>query len=421
MTHTGTAARDAAYRILRAVRRGSPFQAAQADIVPSLSDPDRRLAHEIAAGVLRARRELDAALAPLLRRGWRRTPDEVRDVLRIGAYQLLHLSRVPGYAAVQATVELARQERGEPGAGLVNAVLRRLERERRRGTDNGMATEPDLARRHSHPDWLVDRWLARLGPDRTAALLEHNNRRPPTVLQPVRWSRERLHAALEAGGIPVSDAGLGLGLAVEARRIPALPGYAEGAFVVQDDAQAALLQFAAIPEGATVWDACAAPGGKCAVLSAGRRLVASDTRPRRVELLRHTVRRAAPGAVVARADARHPPFRDRSIEAALVDAPCSATGTMARHPDARWRLTPRRIERLAALQRDVLEGAGAAVGSGGLLVYLTCSLEPEENEEQIDGFLTRHPAFHRDGPDRRIFPTDHDTDGGYGARLRRAS
>jgi 16S rRNA (cytosine967-C5)-methyltransferase len=140
-----------------------------------------------------------------------------------------------------------------------------------------------------------------------------------------------------------------------------------------------------------------------------------------MEILRHTVRRAAPGTHVARADARRPPLRERAMDAVLVDAPCSATGTMARHPDARWRLTLRRIERLAGLQRDVLEGACRAVRPGGLLVYLTCSLEPEENEEQVDAFLARHPEFHREGPDRRIFPSDHGTDGGYGARLRHAS
>lgn len=420
MSSSGTAARDAAYQILRAVRRGSPFRAAQDHLAASLSDPDRRLAHEIAAGVLRARRQLDAALAPLLKGGWRRTTHEMRDVLRIGAYQLMHLSRVPGYAAVQATVDLARQERGERGAGLVNAVLRRLARERGPGPSGGPA-ESDVARRHSHPDWLVHRWLARFGPERTAALLAHNNRRPATVLQPVRWPRERLRAALAAAGIPVSDAPLGLGLAVAARRVAALPGYADGAFVVQDDAQAALLAFAAIPEGAAVWDACAAPGGKTAVLGTARRVVATDTRPRRMEILRHTVRRAAPGTHVARADARRPPLRERAMDAVLVDAPCSATGTMARHPDARWRLTLRRIERLAGLQRDVLEGACRAVRPGGLLVYLTCSLEPEENEEQVDAFLARHPEFHREGPDRRIFPSDHGTDGGYGARLRHAS
>ncbi len=419
MSPAGTTARDAAYQILRAVRRGSPFRDAQEGLAASLSDPDRRLAHEIAAGVLRARRQLDAALAPLLREGWRRTPHAMRDVLRIGAYQLLHLTRVPGYAAVQATVDLARRERGERGAGLVNAVLRRLARERRDGMCG--AAEPDLAQRHSHPDWLVRRWTACFGRERTAALLAHNNRRPATVLQPVGWSRERLRGALVAEGVRVADAPLGRGLAVEARRVAVLPGYAAGAFVVQDDAQAELLAFAAIPEGAAVWDACAAPGGKSAALGAARRVIATDTRPRRVALLRHTVRRAAPGARVARADARHPPWRARSLDAVLVDAPCSATGTMARHPDARWRLTPPRIERLVTLQRDLLDGAAATVRPGGLLVYLTCSLEPEENEDQVGGFLTRHPDFHRDGPDRRIFPSDHGTDGGYGARLRRTS
>lgn len=394
------------------MRGGAPFDTALEQALAGLAHRDRRLAHEIAAGVLRGRRALDRQLAPLVRAGWRRTAADVKDLLRIGAYQLLRLTRVPPYAAVQATVEVAKASHGREGAGLVNAVLRRLATRR----DAALVSQPEG---FSHPAWLVERWTARYGPARTEVLQRHNDTRPPLVLQPARWSPARLREALEAAGVACRPAPLGQGLAVEARQVRALPGYTEGGFIVQDPAPARLVRFAAIPPGVTVWDACAAPGGKAVTLARDCRVVASDRRPSRMARLAETVARAAPTVHLFVADARRPPIRPGTFAAVVVDAPCSATGTMARHPDARWRLTPTRLRRLVALQADILDGAAAAVRPGGLLVYLTCSLEPEENAEQVNRFLERHPAFGRAGDDVHLFPPDHGTDGGYGARLRR--
>ncbi len=413
----GTAPRHAAFQILRAVRSGQRFEAALDEAVTRLSPPDRRLAHEIAAGVLRTRRELDARLVPLVTDGWRRTPPDLKDLLRVGAYQLLRLSRVPAYAAVQTTVQVAKRRHGRKAAGLVNAILRRLTD----GTTqaHGEPASDDLAARFSHPEWLVKRWLVRYGPVRTEALLEHNNRRPTVSLQPVRWTLSQLRAAMQQHNIAVKDAALGEGLIVESARIADLPGYQGGAFIVQDPAQARLLEFAAIPDGALVWDTCAAPGGKAAVLSRRCRVVASELDRHRLTRLRSTVTRAAPEVSLVAADARYPPVRADHVDAILVDSPCSATGTFLRHPDARWRLTPRRLARLVALQVGILDGVVDAVRPGGLLVYLTCSLEPEENDEQVTSFVERHPEFAREGDDLFIFPPDAGTDGGYGARLRR--
>ncbi len=413
----GTDPRHAAFQILRAVRSGQPFEAALDEAVTRLSPPDRRLAHEIAAGVLRTRRELDARLVPLVTDGWRRTPPDLKDLLRVGAYQLLRLSRVPAYAAVQTTVQVAKRRRGRKAAGLVNAILRRLTD----GTTqaHGEPASDDLAARFSHPEWLVKRWLVRYGPVRTEALLEHNNRRPTVSLQPVRWTLSQLRAAMKQHNIAVKDAALGEGLIVESARIADLPGYQGGAFIVQDPAQARLLEFAAIPDGALVWDTCAAPGGKAAVLSRRCRVVASELDRHRLTRLRSTVTRTAPEVSLMTADARYPPVSADHVDAILVDTPCSATGTFARHPDARWRLTPKRLARLVALQVGILDGVVDAVRPGGLLVYLTCSLEPEENDEQVASFVERHPDFAREGDDLFIFPPDAGTDGGYGARLRR--
>lgn len=374
---------------------------------------DRRLAHELAAGVLRAQHELDAALAPLVRGNWARTPEALKDLLRVGAYQLVRLARVPPYAAVQTTVEVAKRAHGRRWARLVNAVLRRVAAAPSRPATGG------LAARYSHPAWLVKRWLARFGPERTETLLAHNNRRPPLTIQPVRWTPEQLEAALSQAGVPHQPAPWGAGITVTARDVTHLPGYGDGAFIVQDAGQAHLLAASGVPDGAVVWDACAAPGGKTVMLSGRCQVIASEYRRRRVPRLRETLRRTGVAVPLLLADARRPPLRPGAVDLTLIDAPCSATGTIARHPDARWRLTRRRLAWLSALQAAILDGAAATVRPGGLLVYLTCSLEREENEDQVGRFLTLHPDFRQDGEAAWLFPPDTGTDGGYAARLRR--
>lgn len=410
--------RVAVLEVLRRVRAGARFEAALDAAVVALSPADRRLAHEIAAGVLRHRTELDRTLQPLVAADWSRVAPDVRDLLRTGAYQLRRLDRVPAYAAISTTVQAAKDTLGARPAGLVNAVLRRLAS----APDVPGTPAADLAARYSHPAWLVDRWREAFGAARTEALLRHNNTRPPLTLRPVGIDAEELRTRFAAAGIPVRAAPFPPALQVESSDVRTLPGYADGRFVVQDAAQARLLDFAAIPGDVAVWDACAAPGGKAAVLSSHvRHLVVSDARPDRVRYLRQTLRRVAPHVPVFVGDARRPPLAPGTLGAVLVDAPCSATGTLARHPDARWRLEPARLQALVSRQRAILDAVAAVVAPGGLLVYLTCSLEAEENDAQVDGFLERHPGFCREGGDLSIFPPDAGTDGGYGARMRRIS
>jgi 16S rRNA C967 or C1407 C5-methylase (RsmB/RsmF family) len=261
--------------------------------------------------------------------------------------------------------------------------------------------------------------VGRFGAERTEALLRHNNERSAVHLQTARWTLDTLRDAFRAAGVPfVETAGLP-GVAVRGVRVHELPGYGEGGFVVQDPAQALALEHVAVPPGSLVWDACAAPGGKAARLADTCRVLACDPRRVRLPRLIDTVRRAAPGACVVCADALAAPVRPASFDVVLLDAPCSATGTIAKHPDARWRLSPRRIERLVALQAALLDAAAAAVRPGGLLAYLTCSLEGEENEEQVARFLTRHPAFRRTRDDLVLFPPERGTDGAFAARLER--
>ena len=420
----GFAARHAALEILRAVRGHEVFEAALTRAVARLDEADRRLTHEISAGVLRQRAELDRLLMPCVTGDWHRVKEDVRDVLRIGAYQLHHLSRVPVHAAVAATVEVAKREHGPRSAGFANAVLRRLAKELAAG---GPVAEPvpapkgerGLARLHSHPPWLVARWVARFGPERTEALLRHNNTRSAIHLQPARWPLDRLRDGFRGAGVSFTETEGLPGIAVRGVRVHELPGYAEGAFVVQDPAQALALEHVAVPVGSLVWDACAAPGGKAARLAGACRVLACDPRRVRLPRLIDTIRRAAPAAWVACADALAAPVRPASFDVVVLDAPCSATGTIAKHPDARWRLSARRIERLVALQAALLDAASMAVRPGGFLAYLTCSLEQEENADQVEAFLDRHPAFHRTKDDFVLFPPDRGTDGAFAARLER--
>lgn len=404
---------------MRAVRKGAPFAVARDPAVEGLDDADRRLAHELAAGVLRHRRVLDARLAPLLTGDWQTLDADLKDLLRLGAYQLTALNRVPAYAAVQTTVESAKRLVGKKPSGLVNAVLRRLAADGNAEWAN--AQHLSLAQRYSHPEWLVERWVARFGTQSTEALLAHNNQPPHLTVQPARWSSDELRAAFAKRGIGVEDAPFGDGLWVTGAHVRDLPGYHEGGFIIQDAAQAHLVRFAAIPRGALLWDTCAAPGGKAVALARTCRVVASDRHRHRIDQLLSTLRRADPTVSVLQADTRTPPLRQRSVDAILVDAPCSATGTMARHPDARWRLTPDHIRELVQLQAEMLDACAAIVRPAGLLVYLTCSLETEENQQQVEHFLERHGAYARAGEDLYIFPPDAGTDGGYGARLRRAA
>ncbi|HWP35981.1 MAG TPA: transcription antitermination factor NusB [Gemmatimonadales bacterium] len=424
----GTAARRAALDILRATRSGQLFDAARDRALSGLNERDARLAHEIAAGVLRHRRSLDAHVRRFVTDRWRSTPANLRDVLRIGAYQLLALDRVPPHAAVGTAVDLAKACHGAKSGAFVNAVLRGLARAKPKPrldaapdpTRGGRTVAQLLAERYSHPDWLVARWLGAFGRGATERLLEHHGRRPPLHLQPVRWTRDDLVAAAKAAALEVELPAGTSGLLVRARTPQSVPGYREGAFVVQGIGQAQLVGSVSLTPGSRVWDACAAPGGKTVALARTHAVVASDRSRVRLARLRETLRRTASEVLVMVADARHSPLRPGAVDVVWLDAPCSATGTIAQHPDARWRITPRRLEQLAGVQARLLDAVAPVPAPGGTVVYTTCSLEREENEAQVNRFLRAHPEYRRDQPDVFVFPPDSGADGGYLAVLRRA-
>jgi len=428
---SGIDSRRAALNILEHVRTGKTFEVALDKSLGQLAEPDRRLAHELAAGVLRQRTELDSQLGPLVPRGWTSVPPQLQDILRLGAYQLTELDRVPDHAAVDTSVTLARDTAGSSSAAFVNAVLRRLARAEPRSTSiAGDATER-LAANHSHPVWLVRRWLDAFGLEETEGLLRWNNTRPHLVLQPARRDLEALASRWRAAGIEVEPAPRGAGLITKLTRPADLPGFREGDFIVQDPAQALLSRFADVPPGAVIYDACAAPGGKTIALGREAKVViAGDVSLSRARRLAENLRRAGSGREhVVVADGRRPPLRRADV--VLVDAPCLGTGTFARHPDARWRVTPEALSALEFLQTELIALAAAVVPPGGLLVYSTCSLEPEENRAQLERFLAGHQDFRREPTstissdllslegDLTILPQQHGMDGAYAARLRR--
>jgi 16S rRNA (cytosine967-C5)-methyltransferase len=429
---SGIDSRRAALTILGQVRNGEPFEVALDRAAAALPDPDRRLTHELAAGVLRHRSALDAQLAPLVPRGWSKVTPDLQDILRLGAYQLTELERVPAHAAVDTSVTLAKATGGPRAAGFVNAVLRQLTRSetpvRARALDVAA-----LAREYSHPVWLVSRWLEQFGTGETEALLQWNNTRPRLVIQPARGDLESLSRRLRAAGIKAEPAPHDAGLVVSGSKPAELPGYSDGQFVVQNPAQALLARFADLPDDASVYDACAAPGGKAIALGRGSRMVvAGDVNPSRAGRLRENLLRAGSGREhVIVADARRPPLQP--LSAVVLDVPCLGTGTFARHPDARWRVTREALESLLRLQAELLNASAALVSPGGLLIYSTCSLEPEENRLQVERFLQTHREFQREGTgvidpdlltpdgDLMVLPQRHAIDGAYAARLRRTA
>jgi len=399
------------------VRAGAPLDAARDRHLAGLAERDRRLAYELSAGVLRQQRELDSALD--LERADRR----LHDVLRLGAYQLRFLSRVPAHAAVSTSVELARATVGERVAGFVNQALRKIAA---KGSPTSVGT---------HPEWLVARWVARFGEGETKRLIAWNDSKPDLIVQPARSYPQTLICQFRDSGLVAEQAPFGAGVRVTGVAKD-LPGFTAGAFIVQDPAHALLARFAQIPPDALVYDACAAPGGKEVILETlGARVVAGDGRDERMGRLRDTTRRAGVAIRCLAADLETAPIRPGSVDAVLVDAPCSATGTMRRHPDARWRLHPAVFARSAQRQARLLEAAAPLVRPGGLLIYATCSLEPEENEHVVERFLNQHPDFARAprgqstippelltaAGDFQSLPQRHGIDGAYAARLVRAS
>jgi 16S rRNA (cytosine967-C5)-methyltransferase len=433
-----TDARVAAADICTDLRGGDLLDPAFDRRTAKLDARDRRWVRELVYGMLRRRARLDAYLDARVRGGIVRLDADLLDLLRLGGAQLLHMESVPAYAAIAQTVELAKRRHGMGASKLANAVLRRLDRERDSlAQPQNQNADPiaALALDGSHPRWLVARWVARWGLAETRRLLDANNREAPLIARPFHVVREQLEAMLETAGIRVEDAPLArdsIVLSSPVSSLTELGPFRQGLFHMQDPASTLVAQYACVPTGATVADLCAAPGGKSVELSRNAASVfSSDLSFARLQRVIENADRLEIDSVFGYvADARYPAIAP--VDLVLVDAPCTGTGTFRRHPDARWRLKISDLAVMASVQRAILRSAATVVRPGGLLVYSTCTLEPEENDEQIGRFLVEHPDFRLDPPPEgtvppqaldggllRVLPHRHGTDGAFAARLRR--
>ena len=398
-------ARAAAFRVLQAIT------ASRVDLGEALSrarDPltdvrDRALATDLATGTLRWRGALDYQIHRLSSKPLSKLDSAVLDALRLGAYQILHLDRVPVSAIVNDSVDLVKASGLGSAAGFTNAVLRRLARERHTLIwPNRRDLVEYLSVLHSHPAWLVRRWLDRYGEHTTEQWLRFNNEPPGMTLATNRLlgTRDELVVRLRSEGVETTPTRTApSGLIVTAGRALASAAFREGYCLVQDEASQIIPELLQAEAAQCVLDACASPGGKTVAAAAqcglSGRVVATDVRWRRVQVLAATMARcrAASVRVVQISPTSALPFMDGSFDRVLIDAPCSGLGTVRRDPDIRWRRDPSQFEALARTQRDLLERVRPLVAPGGRLVYSTCSSEPEENEDVVAAFLDGAPEF----------------------------
>ena len=403
-------ARTAAYHAVRAVAAGradlpSALHASRAHLT---DERDRSLAAEIVTGTLRWQRSLDHLIEHFSRRQIARLDGEVVAILRLSLYQLLHLTRVPASAVVDDAVDLTRAARKGSASGFVNAVLRATLRQRHKLPLPPRPANPAdrdaalayLGITHSHPAWLVSRWLDRYGFETTERWVQFNNETPALTLRVnrLRTTREEAIAALERDDVDTEPTrfapdGLVVTRGNPLRRLP------DGLVFVQDEASQLVAEVVAASPGERILDLCASPGGKTVAMAADMTdvgtIIASDVRPKRLTLLQEMISTADTRcASVVRVPQTGPlPFRAR-FDAVLVDAPCSGLGTVRRDPDIRWRRHEPDLPALARDQLALLMRAADVVRPGGRLVYATCSSEPEENDGVVASFIANRRDFH---------------------------
>ncbi len=397
-------ARRIAFDVLRRVEDGGAYASdlLYSRLTENVKNEDAALATEVTLGVLRRRRLLDFLLERLAKKPVAGFDLEVLLALRIGLYQLCFLDRVPARAAVNEAVEMVKSARKRSAAPLVNAVLRRAASDASELTrakieeliPAELAPADRLGILHSHPTWMVERWLVNFGEARTRGLLEANNRAPriaATVPAPER--RDEIIRALERGGLTIERGRLlRAAVVVHGGSLARSQEFRDGSISIQDEASQAVPLLLGVERGQSVLDLCAAPGGKTATLAraagATALVIAADLHPHRLREMQarlsrqgiRNVRTIALDALVAL------PFRE-TFDRVLVDAPCSGTGTLARNPEIRWRLRPEELGEFHRRQAALLSTAIAHLAPRGRLVYATCSLEPEENEQVVEEAL----------------------------------
>jgi len=391
----------------------------------ALSAQDRGLCQELVFGMTRWQRTLDWLVAR--RTEGRAQNATIRLLLRLGLYQLFWLQRIPDHAAVHETVELGKRLGVGARAGFLNAVLREYIRQRdqtRAALEELKQSDPALG--YSHPSWLVQKGVSQWGHESTLQLLQWNNSPPPVFARlnrlktdfpglAERWRKEGVEFDQRSYDWTEPD------IVFELRSHPPLAdceSFQDGLFYVQDPSTLLAVEQLSPQQGETILDLCAAPGGKTSFIAQQMgnrgRITAHDIQPGRLKLLEENCHRLGVTCV----QSAHAPDSSSQFDRILIDAPCSNTGVLRRRVDLRWRLQPAEIERLRKGQAALLAQAAPRLKPGGLVVYSTCSLEPEENEEVVKDFLAAHPQFQLEGQ-RQLLPFTDQVDGAYVARLRK--
>jgi 16S rRNA (cytosine967-C5)-methyltransferase len=399
-----SAARRAAFEILLRVEEQGAYasELLHSERLAALSAADRGLCTELVMGALRWQAALDDDIQAVSSQKLNRIDAEVLVALRLGAYQLRFLDRIPAHAAVNESVELVKRARKKSAAPFANAVLRKLIGKRGDGKTTGggfvrdaEAESPEaLAAASAHPSWLVARWVVEFGSQRAHRICQFDQQAPPLALRMPASGREAIEAQLRAQGVELAPGRLlRSARVVLSGDVTHTPAYLEHRLAIQIQDEGSQLVGALVGKGSRILDCCAAPGNKTAALAEANpraAIVAVELHPHRAEQLRR--RMAARAAVqVITADATALPH-GREFDRILADVPCSGTGTLARHPEIKWKLRPDDLTDLHERQKAILGAALRHLAAGGVIVYATCSLEAEENAAVVEEVLREHPA-----------------------------
>ncbi|MBN3926089.1 16S rRNA (cytosine(967)-C(5))-methyltransferase [Nostoc sp. NMS4] len=444
--------RQLAFIALRDVHKGAYADVALDRVLQkvNLPDCDRRLLTELVYGSVRRQRTLDTLIDQFAKKKSHQQPPDLCTILHLGFYQLRYQERIPASAAVNTTVQLAKENGFSGLTGFVNGLLRQYIRlaEKIKADPLQLPENPveRLGILHSFPDWIIQVWLEQLGLNDTEELCEWMNQSPTIDLRinPLRTSIEEVEAALQSAGVLVRripHLPQALRFIGNTGSIQKLPGFKEGWWTVQDSSAQLVGHLLDPQPGEVVIDVCAAPGGKTthiAELMADKgKIWACDRTSSRLRKLQENSQRLNLQSIqIYTGDSRHFNQFQNTADRVLLDAPCSGLGTMHRHADARWRQTPESVRELSVLQRELLTHTSTFVKPGGVLVYATCTLHPAENEEVISAFLAESPEWQIESPRGvelpdstdstpegwfKLWPHRQDMDGFFMVRLRKTN
>ncbi|MBF2064430.1 MAG: 16S rRNA (cytosine(967)-C(5))-methyltransferase [Calothrix sp. C42_A2020_038] len=445
-----TSSRQIAFIALRDVHKGAFVDVALDRALKkfnsiNLPDNERRLITELVYGCVRRQRSLDAVLDKIGKKKAHQQPKDLRSILHVGLYQLIYQDRIPASAAVNTTVELAKDNGFPQLAGVVNGMLRHYLRLGEGQKQKEEKQKQELGILHSFPDWIIEVWVKQFGIEETEKLCEWMNRTPTIDLRVnlLRTSVQEVEQAFDIAGIEYQRLQYlpqALRLTGNSGAIQNLPGYHQGWWTVQDSSAQLVGHLLDPQPEEVIIDACAAPGGKTThiaeLMQDKGKIWACDRTASRLRKLEENAHRLQLKSIqICTGDSRNLPQFINTADRVLLDAPCSGLGTLHRHADARWRQTPQSVEELSTLQRELLSHTAKYVKPGGILVYATCTLHPLENEVVVESFLAANNNWEIEIPHinpivqnyvslkgwLKVLPHQHNMDGFFMVRLRKSN